>query len=110
MCTKNLRVCVRVCVCAKSLQLCLTLCDPMYLIVSLRACPVPLSMGFSQQEYWSVLVCPPPEVFPTQGLNLPFLHLLHWQASSLPLVPPGKPQDLHTLSHLTVETRLSLIL
>ena len=26
--------------------------------------------------------------FPTQGLNP---HLLHWQADSLPLVPPGKP-------------------
>ena len=29
-------------------------------------------------------------IFPTQGLNLHLLHLLHWQAGSLPLVPPGK--------------------
>ena len=28
-------------------------------------------------------------IFPTQGWNT---CLLHWQASSLPLVPPGKPQ------------------
>ena len=30
-------------------------------------------------------------IFPTQGLNPRLLCLLHWQASSLPLVPPGKP-------------------
>ena len=29
-------------------------------------------------------------IFPTQGLNLSFLHRLHWQVDSLPLVPPGK--------------------
>ena len=32
-------------------------------------------------------------IFPTQGSNLGFLHLLHWQVGSLPPVPPpiGKP-------------------
>ena len=25
--------------------------------------------GFSRQEYWSGLPCPPPEIFPTQGWN-----------------------------------------
>ena len=30
------------------------------------------------------------EIFPIQGSNLCLLHLLHWQADSLPLVPPGK--------------------
>ena len=25
--------------------------------------------GFSRQEYWSGLPCPPPGIFPTQGLN-----------------------------------------
>ena len=29
-------------------------------------------------------------IFPTQGSNLPFLCLLYWQVSSLPLEPPGK--------------------
>ena len=29
-------------------------------------------------------------IFPTQGSNLHFLHLLHWQASSLPAEPLGK--------------------
>ena len=32
-------------------------------------------------------------IFPSQGLNLCLLCLLHWQAGSLPLAPPGKPQQ-----------------
>ena len=31
-------------------------------------------------------------IFRIQGLNLRLLHLLHWQAGSLPLAPPGKAQ------------------
>ena len=30
-------------------------------------------------------------IFPTEGLNPGLLHLLHWQADSLLLAPPGKP-------------------
>ena len=30
-------------------------------------------------------------VFPTQGLNPCLLQVLHWQAGSLALAPPGKP-------------------
>ena len=41
-----------------------------------------LFMGFSQQEYWSGLPCPSPYLFPTQRLNMSFLHLLHWQVDS----------------------------
>ena len=54
----------------------------------------PLSMGFSRQEYWSGLPFLPTGIFPTQGLNLHLLHLLHWQVDSLPLVPAGKPSAL----------------
>ena len=54
-------------------------------------CQAPLSMGFSRQEYWSGLLCPSPGIFLTQGSNLRLLSLLHWQAGSLPLAPPGKP-------------------
>ena len=32
-------------------------------------------------------------LFLTQGSNLRLLHLSHWQAGSLPLVPPGKPPE-----------------
>ena len=37
-------------------------------------------------------LCPIPDhlVFPAQGSKLYLWHLLHWQADSLPLVPPGK--------------------
>ena len=31
-------------------------------------------------------------IFPAQGSNLSLLGPLHWQADSLPLVPPGKPE------------------
>ena len=51
----------------------------------------PLSMVSSRQEYCNGLPYPPPGIFSTQGSNLGFLRLLHWQAGSLPLVPPGKP-------------------
>ena len=33
-------------------------------------------------------------IFPMQGSNLSLLHLLHRQADSLPLVPPGKPSAM----------------
>ena len=32
-------------------------------------------------------------IFPTQGLNLCLLCLLHWQLGSLPLAPPGSPEQ-----------------
>ena len=74
------------CVHAKSLQLCLTLCDLMDF-----SPPGSLSMGFSRQEYWSGLPSLLQGIFPTQGLNPHLLCLLHQQAGSLSLAPPGKP-------------------
>ena len=74
-------------VCVKLLQLCPSLCDR-------GVCSPP---GFSNP-------CDSPSkntgvgchtllqgIFPTQGSNLHLLCLLHWQADSLPLAPPGKP-------------------
>ena len=58
------------------------------------ACHAPPSMEFSSQQYWGRLPFPTPGDLPNpgiQGLNLCLLCLLHWQARSLPLVPPGKP-------------------
>ena len=49
------------------------------------ACQAPLSMGFSRQDYWTGSPLPTPGELPTQGSNLSLLHLLHWQAGSLPL-------------------------
>ena len=37
----------------------------------------PLSMGFSRQEDWSGLPCPPPGILLTQGLNPDLLWFLH---------------------------------
>ena len=45
-----------------------------------------LSMGFSRQDYWSGLTC----LSPGDRIRIT-LCLSHWQAGSLPLVPPGKP-------------------
>ena len=33
------------------------------------ACQAPLSMGFSGQEYWSGLSCPPPGNLPNPGIK-----------------------------------------
>ena len=33
------------------------------------ACQAPLSMGFSGQEYWSGLPCPPPGDLPDPGIK-----------------------------------------
>ena len=70
-------------VCAQSLQLCLTLCDPM--TVGHWAS---LSMAFSRQEYWSALPCPSPGDLSDPGIE-PMSPAL--QADSLPSKPPGKP-------------------
>ena len=52
------------------------------------SCQALLSVGFSRQEYWRGLP------FLLQGIFLTQEHLslLHWQAGSLSLAPPGKPQ------------------
>ena len=52
---------------------------------------VPLSMGFSRQEYWSGLPFPPPRDLPKPGIEPTSLMSLHWQVGSLPLGPYGKP-------------------
>ena len=51
-----------------------------------------LSIGSSRQQCQSGLSFPPPGDLPIQGSNPCLLRLLHWQAGSLPLVPPGKTQ------------------
>ena len=60
-------------------------------------------------------------IFPTQGLNLHLLCLLHWQVGSLPLVSPGNPSEgirtyllliIHAfikLQSLKVDTQTSLV-
>ena len=71
------------CVCAKSLQLCTTLCNPMD--VTRQA---PLSVGFSRQEYWSKLTFPPPGDLPNPGIKSASPALA---GGFFTTKPPGKP-------------------
>ena len=81
-------ICSPCCVCcAKSLQSCLTLCDPM------NCSPQVLCPWDSPGENTGVGFCALlQEIFRIQGSNSNLLCLLHWQVGSLPLAPPGKPQ------------------
>ena len=51
-------------VCAKPPQLC-----QLFAILWTVAHQAPLSMGFSRQEYWSGLPCPPPGDLPNPGIE-----------------------------------------
>ena len=101
------------CVCAKSLQLCLTLCDPM-------DCSPPGSSahGILQQEYWSGLPCPPPGDLPDPGVEPTSLtlaggifttsaswevlpHHTTWDINYISTFPPTQP---HTQSPGSKET------
>ena len=42
----------------------------LFVILWTIACQAPLSMGFSRQEYWSGLPCPPPRDLPDPGIEL----------------------------------------
>ena len=76
------------CMCAKLFQSCPTLCNSLWSV----ACQAPLSMGFSRQEQWSVLPCPPPGDQP-KSLTSPAL-----PDGFFTLAPPGKPRMRHTYS------------
>ena len=62
-----------------------------YEILRTVARQAPLSMGFSRQGYWSGLPFPPPRDLPHPGIKSCLSGLLHWQADSISLKPPGKP-------------------
>ena len=73
--------------CARSLQSCPTLCDPM-------DCSLPGSSVHRDSPgkntgvgCYALLQ----KIFPTQGSNPCLLCLLHWKVDTLPLTPPGKP-------------------
>ena len=77
-------------------------CVQLFATLQTIARQVPLSMGFSRQEYWSGFPVLLQGIFLTRGSKL---HLLHWQPSSLPLAPPGKPihspsEWVKSLSHV----------
>ena len=85
-----------VCVHAKLLQLCPTLCKPTDYSLpgsSVHGNPPDKNTGVGCHALLQ-------GVFLTQILNLRLLYLLHWQAGSLPLVPPGKPVWITLKGHV----------
>ena len=60
-------------------------CVPLFVTPWAVAHQAPLLMGFLRQEYWSGCHFLLQGIFLTQGSNPGLLHLLHWQANSLPL-------------------------
>ena len=76
-----------ICMRAKLLQSCLTLCNPV-------DCSLPGSSvyGILQARILEWVAMPSSRgIFPTQGSNSSLLHLMHWQVLPLLLMPPGKP-------------------
>ena len=60
----------------------------------------PLSKGFSRQEYWRGCHALLRALLLTHGSNPHLVCLLHWQVSSLPLGPLGKPLLLSHFSRV----------
>ena len=54
-------------------------CVDSFVTLWTMACQAPLSMGFSRQECWSGLPCPPPGHLPNPGIKPCLLCLLHWK-------------------------------
>ena len=68
---------IYVCVCVLSCFSCVQLRATLWIL----ACQAPLSMGFSRQEYWNGLPCPPPVNLPDVGIKpASLLFNLHWQS------------------------------
>ena len=84
----NIYITLGVCVHAKSLQSCPTLCDPMDYI----ACQSPLSMGFFRQEYWSGLPYPSPGDLSDPGIEPASPVSPALQVDSFTAEPPTKPR------------------
>ena len=72
------------CMCAKSLQSCPTLCNPV-------DCSPPGSWDSPGKNTGVGSHSLLQGIFPTQGSNSSLLCYLHWQAGSLPLVPQRGP-------------------
>ena len=76
-------MCVYICMlaCMLSHFSCVQLCATLWIV----AHQAPLSMGFSRQEYWSGLPCPPPADLPDPGVKPMSPVSPALQADSLPL-------------------------
>ena len=81
-----------VCVCARTHTRAYSVAQscPLFATPWTVAHQAPLSIGFSRQEYWSGLPCPPPGDIPNPGIE-PRSPTL--QAESLLSETPGKPKN-----------------
>jgi len=95
---KSLYLFSLVCMRAKPLKSCWTLCDPM-------AHQSPLSMGFSRQEHRSGLPCPPPRDLPNPGI-VPASPTLH--VYSLSLSHQGSPVFSNMLDILLIPSDIAM--
>ena len=66
-------------------------CVRLFVIPWTVAHQAPLSMGFSRQEYWSGLLCPPPGDLLDPGIEPASVTPPALQADFLFSEPPGKP-------------------
>ena len=81
--------------CCLVAKLCPTLCDPTNCV----ACPAPVSMGFSRQEYWSRFPFSSPGDLSHPGIETTAPAMSPaWQMDSLPLSHQGS-RDLYTVLH-----------
>ena len=86
------------CMRAKSLQQCLTLCDPMGRQPTRFLRP----WGFSRQEYWSELPCPPPGDLYDPGTEHVSPVAPALQVDSLPTEPPGTPHFIYSSLYMFI--------
>ena len=98
-------VCMCVCVCV-----CVCVCSVMsYSAIPWTiACQAPLSMEFPGKNTEVGCHFLLQRIFVTQGSNPCLLHLLRWQANSLPLYHLGSPSECFSLSVLKASTFLLL--
>ena len=64
-------------------------CVRLFAALWAAVCQAPLPMGFSRQEYWNGLSCPPSGDLSNPGIAFPAL-----EVGFIPLAPPGKPQRM----------------
>ena len=74
--------------------------QPLGLKLARLLCP----LGFSRQECWSGLPCPPPGDLPNPGVEL---ESPAWQADPLSTELPGKPQEISILGTKSLKKKRS---
>ena len=88
-------------------------CVQLFVTLWTVACQAPLSMGFSWQDYWSGLPCPPPGDLSYPGIEPEslmspalaggfFTTSATWEAQSISLVSLSAPKLSSPISHWAV--------